>query len=114
MRFGNHHQRCVFPVTLRAYALRAAFIFVLIATSAFAADGKLLLEQGRFRQLYGVAKDRLSHNAHDAEALSWMSAIYDAQGDFDTALDFLAAPPRPRPSAARRTVSLPMCSAIRR
>ena len=68
---------------------RAAFLFLLFATTlAFSADGKTLLAQGHFRQLYGVAQERLNRNSNDAEALSWMSAIYDAYGDFDRAVDF--------------------------
>jgi tetratricopeptide (TPR) repeat protein len=68
---------------------RAALLFVLLAsTLAFSADGKALLEQGHYRQLSGIAQARLSHNPNDAEALSWMSAIYDAFGDFEKAVEF--------------------------
>ena len=70
----------------------ASLLFVLASvtfvTSAFAADGKTLLEQQHFRQLYGVAQELLKHNPNDAEALSWMSAVYDARGEFERALDF--------------------------
>jgi tetratricopeptide (TPR) repeat protein len=58
------------------------------ANQAPSADGKTLLEQGRYRQLYNLAQDRLSHNPNDAEALIWLSAVYDASGDFDHAIDF--------------------------
>lgn len=73
----------------RFFPFRAAFLFLLFTTTlAFSADGKILLAQGRYRQLYGVAQERLNRNSNDAEALSWMSAIYDARGDFDRAVDF--------------------------
>lgn len=67
-----------------------ALLFVALFASSFAlaADGKALLEQGRFRQLSGVAQERLARNPHDAEALSWLSAVYDAEGDFDKAVDY--------------------------
>ncbi len=74
-----------------ARAIRAVAFFCcafLIPALAHAADGKTLLEQGHFRQLYGVAQERLTRNSNDAEALSWMSAIYDAYGDFDRAVEF--------------------------
>jgi tetratricopeptide (TPR) repeat protein len=67
----------------------AALLFALIAsTFAFSADGKTLLEQQHFRQLQSLAQERLNRNSHDAEALSWMSAIYDAYGEFERAVDF--------------------------
>jgi tetratricopeptide (TPR) repeat protein len=69
--------------------LRVALFFALLApTLAWAADGKTLFEEGHFRQLYGVAQERLARNPHDAEALSWLSAVYDAYGDFDKAVDY--------------------------
>jgi len=68
---------------------RAVLLFALLAsTFAFSADGKTLFEQGHFRQLSGVAQARLNRNPQDAEALSWMSAIYDAYGNFDKAVEF--------------------------
>jgi tetratricopeptide (TPR) repeat protein len=74
---------------LRSIRFRAALLFAIFAsTLAFSADGKLLLEQKRFHQLRAVAQERLNRNPSDAEALSWMSAIYDARGDFDRAVDF--------------------------
>jgi tetratricopeptide (TPR) repeat protein len=74
---------------LRSIQLRAAIFFALVSsTFAFSADGKTLLEQGHYRQLYGVAQERLARNPKDAEALSWLSAIYDAHGNFDLAVDF--------------------------
>jgi tetratricopeptide (TPR) repeat protein len=64
-------------------------VFALLAsTFAFSADGKTLLEQGHFRQLRAVAQDRLNRNSHDAEALAWLSAVYDAHGDFERAVEF--------------------------
>jgi len=78
----------------RSIRFRAALLFAMIAsilacsTLASAADGRTLLDQGRFRQLYGIAQERLGHNPRDAEALSWLSAVYDAYGDFDRAVDF--------------------------
>jgi len=77
----------------RSAALSFALVVTLgftILTSSFAsaADGKTLLDQGHFRQLRAVAQDRLNRNPHDAEALSWMSAVYDAYGDFDRAVEF--------------------------
>ena len=69
--------------------LRAVLLFALLASAlAFSADGKTLFEQGHYRQLYGVAQQRLQHNPNDAEALFWLSGIYDAFGDFDRAADF--------------------------
>jgi tetratricopeptide (TPR) repeat protein len=77
---------------LNSLRIRIALCFVLItfatSTVAFAADGKALLEQGHFRQLSGIAQERLKHNPNDAEALSWMSAITDAYGDFERAVDY--------------------------
>jgi tetratricopeptide (TPR) repeat protein len=61
---------------------------LLVSTFAFSADGPTLLEQGHYRQLYGLAQERLSHNSHDAEALFWMSAISDASGEFEQAVNF--------------------------
>jgi cytochrome c-type biogenesis protein CcmH/NrfG len=75
-----------FSFRSRAALLFAFFVFV--SAFAFSADGKILFEQGHFHQLYGVAQERLNHNPNDAEALSWMSAVYDAAGDFDRAVDF--------------------------
>ncbi len=63
-------------------------LFVLTSTLAFSADGKTLFDQGHFRQLSAVAQERLSRNPNDAEALSWMSAVSDASGDFDRAVEF--------------------------
>lgn len=75
---------------MSAPSLRSVLlVFSLFAsTIGFCADGRTLLEEGHFRQLYGVATERLNHNSRDAEALTWMSAIYDAWGDFDKAVDF--------------------------
>jgi len=74
---------------LSSLRFRATLLFVLFtATLAFGADGKTLLEQKHFRQLYGVAQERLKHNSNDGEALSWLSAVYDAYGDFDKAVDY--------------------------
>jgi tetratricopeptide (TPR) repeat protein len=70
-----------------AFFATASFMMAFTA-SASAADGKTLLEQGHFRQLSGIAQERLRRNPNDAEALSWMSAVYDAYGDFDHAVDF--------------------------
>jgi tetratricopeptide (TPR) repeat protein len=68
---------------------RAVLLFALLASNlAFSADGKSLLEQGHFRQLAGVAQERLQRNPNDAEALFWLSAVSDADGDFDRAVDF--------------------------
>ncbi len=47
-----------------------------------------LLEQGHYRKLYSIAQERISRNASDPEALFWMSAIFDANGDFDRAVEF--------------------------
>jgi tetratricopeptide (TPR) repeat protein len=70
--------------------LRAVLLFILFlaSTLAFSADGKTLFEQGHYRQLYGVAQERIQHNPSDAEALFWLSGIYDAFGDFDRAVDY--------------------------
>jgi tetratricopeptide (TPR) repeat protein len=74
---------------LRTAPLRTALCFVLVAsTFVFSADGKTLLEQGHYRQLYGIAQSRLNQNPRDGEALIWMSAIYDAWGDFDKAVAY--------------------------
>jgi len=75
---------------LRMLPFRTAVLLSVFFASTFAlsADGKTLLEQGHYRQLYAIAQNRLSHNSRDAEALSWLSAIYDAQGDFDRAVQF--------------------------
>jgi tetratricopeptide (TPR) repeat protein len=64
------------------------FVALFATTFAWAADGKVLLEQKHFRQLAGVAQERLARNPHDAEALSWLSAVYDAYGDFEKAVDY--------------------------
>jgi tetratricopeptide (TPR) repeat protein len=66
----------------------ALFLVLLASTLAFSADGRALLEQGHYRQLSGLAKERLNRDSHDAEALFWMSAIYDAYGDFERAVEF--------------------------
>jgi tetratricopeptide (TPR) repeat protein len=72
---------------------RAILLFALFSSTlafsadARSADGKTLLEQGRYRQLYNLAEDRLAHNPNDAEALIWLSAVYDASGDFDQAVE---------------------------
>jgi len=79
---------------VRFIQFRAALYIALVssilafAVPAAAADGHTLMEQGHFRQLYGVAQQRLNRNANDPEALSWMSAVYDAWGDFDRAVDY--------------------------
>jgi tetratricopeptide (TPR) repeat protein len=65
-----------------------AIIPSTLVASATAADGKTLLEQGHFRQLSNLAQERLKANSNDAEALSWMSAVYDAQGNFERAVEF--------------------------
>jgi tetratricopeptide (TPR) repeat protein len=73
----------------RARSVRVVLCFALLtSTFAFTADGKTLLEQGHYRQLYGMADARLNQNPRDAEALTWMSAIYDAWGDFDKAVAY--------------------------
>jgi tetratricopeptide (TPR) repeat protein len=73
----------------RSLLSRAILLCVLFVSSfALAADGKALLEQQHFRQLYNVAQERLARNPNDAEALSWLSAVYDAYGDFDKAVDY--------------------------
>lgn len=69
--------------------LRAVLLFVLLAAAvAFSADGQTLFEQGHYRQLSGIAQERLQHSPNDAEALFWLSGIYDAFGDFDRAVDY--------------------------
>jgi tetratricopeptide (TPR) repeat protein len=69
--------------------LRAVLLFALLAsTFAFSADGKTLFEQGHYRQLSSIAQERWQHNPNDAEALFWLSGIYDAFGDFDRAVDY--------------------------
>ena len=79
----------------RPFAIRNAVLFIAIAASIFipstfasAADGKTLLEQGHFRQLSAIAQERLKRNPKDAEALSWMSAVYDAYGNFERAVEY--------------------------
>ncbi len=62
--------------------------FLLASTFVFSIDGSTLLAQGHYRQLMAVAQERLNRNANDAEALYWMSAAYDAYGNFDRAVDF--------------------------
>jgi tetratricopeptide (TPR) repeat protein len=80
---------------------RALLLFALFAsTLAFSADGKTLFEQGHYRQLSGVAKERLARNPNDAEALFWLSAIYDAYGDFDRAVDFARRSTQAAPSSS--------------
>lgn len=74
---------------LLSLRFRAALLFALLtSTFAFSAGGPSLLEQGHYRQLYAVAQERLNRDSRDAEALFWMSAIYDAYGEFDRAVDF--------------------------
>lgn len=63
-------------------------LVVFAATLAFSADGQTLFEQGRYRELSGIAQERLQRNPNDAEALFWFSGIYDAFGDYDRAVDF--------------------------
>jgi tetratricopeptide (TPR) repeat protein len=72
------------------FRVALCFVFALstLTASAFAADGKTLLEQQHFRQLSGLAQERLKHNSNDAEALSWMSAVTDAYGDFERAVNY--------------------------
>jgi tetratricopeptide (TPR) repeat protein len=80
---------------------RAVLLFAIFAsTLAFSADGKILLEQGHYRQLYGVAQERLKRNPNDGQALSWMSAVYDASGDFDRAVDFARRSTEAAPSSS--------------
>jgi len=68
---------------------RAVLLFALLAsTLAFSAGGKTLFEQGHYRQLSGIAQERLQRYPNDAEALFWLSSIYDAFGDFDRAVEF--------------------------
>lgn len=70
---------------------RAAVLLLcalLASVSAFSTDGKTLLEQQHYRQLFNLAQEHLNRNSHDAEALSWISAVYDAYGEFDRAVDF--------------------------
>lgn len=71
-------------------ALPALLLAILPAfpLRAHAADGRTLMVQGHYRQLYGVAEQRLKANPRDAEALMWVSAVWDAYGDFDKAVDF--------------------------
>lgn len=73
---------------------RAILLFVFVFSASFALsadvkspDGKTLWEQGRYRQLSRLAQDRLAHNADDADALIWLSAVYSASGDFDRAVE---------------------------
>ena len=74
---------------LLSLRFRAMLLFaVFTSTLAFSAEGKMLFEQGHYRQLYGVAQERLQHNPNDAEALYWLSGVYDAYGDFARAVDF--------------------------
>ena len=85
----------------RFFPFRAAILFLLFATTlAFSADGKILLEQKRFHQLHAIAQERLNRNPNDAEALSWMSAIYDARGDFDRAVDFARRSTKAAPNSS--------------
>src|SRR6266511_6299921 len=72
----------VFPIFLLVFSASFAF-----SADAKTADGKTLWDQGRYRQLGKLAQDRLAHNAADAEALVWLSAVYDASGDFDRAVE---------------------------
>jgi len=74
--------------SFRSRATLLFAFFVLTSAFVFSADGKTLFEQGHFRQLQAVAQERLNRNPRDAEALSWMSAISDAYGDFNRAVDF--------------------------
>jgi tetratricopeptide (TPR) repeat protein len=81
MRFGLRS-------VLFTYLRRALPVLLLVCTAAYAADGRTLFAQGHFRQLYGVAQERLQSNPKDAEALTWVSAVWDAYGDFDKAVEF--------------------------
>jgi tetratricopeptide (TPR) repeat protein len=72
----------------RPFRITALLFALLAPTFVFSADGRTLLEQGHFRQLRAVAQERLNHNPHDADALSWLSSVYDAYGDFDHAVEF--------------------------
>jgi tetratricopeptide (TPR) repeat protein len=82
-------------------SFRAVVLFALLASSlAFCADGKTLLEQGHYRQLSSLASERLAHNPNDAEALFWLSASYDAFGDFDRAVDFARRATEAAPSSS--------------
>src|SRR6266536_905001 len=81
------------------------FLFVCSASFAFSADaktadGKTLWDQGRYRQLGKLAQDRLAHNAADAEALVWLSADYDASGEFDRAVEHARQPTEIAPSSS--------------
>ncbi|MGA3125091.1 MAG: hypothetical protein ABSD13_00125 [Candidatus Korobacteraceae bacterium] len=87
-------------LTLRFRAALLFALFVSISTFAFSADGKTLFEQGHFRQLSRVAQERLKSNPQDAQALSWMSAVYDASGDFDRAADFARRATEAAPSSS--------------
>jgi tetratricopeptide (TPR) repeat protein len=75
-----------FRIAMLSFALILSTL--VTSTFAFAADGKTLLEQQHFRQLAGLAQERLKHNPNDAEALSWMSAVTDAYGDFERAVNY--------------------------
>src|SRR6266511_146183 len=72
----------VFPIFLLVFSASFAF-----SADAKTADGKTLWDQGRYRQLGKLAQDRLAHNAADAEALVWLSAVYSASGDLDRAIE---------------------------
>jgi tetratricopeptide (TPR) repeat protein len=85
---------------LLASALMLASAPFACAGQALAADGKMLLEQGRYRQLYNVAQERLSRNGNDAEALTWLSAVYDARGDFDRAMELARRATEAAPSSS--------------
>jgi tetratricopeptide (TPR) repeat protein len=73
--------------TSRPFRIAALLVTLAASTLAFSADGKTLLEQGHFRQLSALAQDRLKHNPNDGEALSWMSAVYDAYGNFERSVE---------------------------
>jgi tetratricopeptide (TPR) repeat protein len=81
------------------------FLFVACASLAIAApnaspEGKVLLEQGHYRQLYRLAQQRLATNSNDADALAWLSAVYDAEGDFDKAVDYARRATEAAPSSS--------------
>jgi tetratricopeptide (TPR) repeat protein len=76
---------------------RAVLLFALFSTmfgstlaygvAAKAPDGETLLQQEHYRQLYSLAQERLARNPNDADALIWLSAVYDASGDIDRAVE---------------------------
>lgn len=72
---------------LRRRTALSLALLISFSSSLFALDGHALLEQKRFRLLYHVANERVTRNAQDAEALVWLSAVYDAEGDLGHAAD---------------------------